>query len=112
MAVVEGGAVGGGAELATACDFRIMHKAAKIRFKHILLGLTPGWGGGSRLTSIVGRRHALRMMAGAVAVDATEALRTGLVDEVVEMTEEEEEGEGDLLDSDAVRKCVRADVCG
>ena len=47
-------------------------------------------------------------MAGAVAVDATEALRTGLVDEVVEMTEEE----GDLLDSDAVRKCVRADVCG
>ena len=101
MAVVEGGAIGGGAELATACDFRIMHNTAKIHFKHILLGLTPGWGGGARLTRIVGRQVALRMMAGAVPVQAEEARRIGLADVVVATSDEDEKR---LLDSAEVQR--------
>ena len=89
VAAVEGAAVGGGAEMATVADFRVMSKTAHIRFVHARLGLSPGWGGGARLREIVGRDHALRMLAGALKVDATTALAWGLVDAVCEPGEAE-----------------------
>ena len=84
VAAIEGAAVGGGAEMATAADFRVMSRTAHIRFVHARLGLSPGWGGGGRLLRLVGRRHALRLLATARRVSADEALDLGLVDVLCE----------------------------
>ncbi|KFV77223.1 Ethylmalonyl-CoA decarboxylase, partial [Dryobates pubescens] len=68
VALVQGKAFGGGAELATACDFRLMSPGSELRFVHRLMGLAPGWGGGARLVRIVGTGAALRLLSGATAV--------------------------------------------
>lgn len=82
VAVLEGPAVGGGAELATCCDHRVMSADAHLRFVHATLGLAPGWGGGGRLVTLVGRRAALRLLSSAEPVGAQAALALGLVDRV------------------------------
>ena len=55
VAAVEGGAHGGGAELSVSCDRRVVGDGASIRFVHATMALVPGWGGGCRLTQLVGR---------------------------------------------------------
>ena len=67
VALIEGYAIGGGAEISTSTDFRVMVSQEKsyIRFIHNSLSLCPGWGGASRLTQIIGRKSALRVMLGA-----------------------------------------------
>jgi ethylmalonyl-CoA/methylmalonyl-CoA decarboxylase len=70
VALIEGGAVGGGSELATACDFRIFDSKARIHFKQVHLGLTPGWGGGTRLVELVGRREALKILCAGNSLSA------------------------------------------
>lgn len=82
VAVLEGPAVGGGAELATCCQHRILAEGATVRFIHASLGLVPGWGGGWRLVGLLGRRVALRLLSTAAPVGAAEALALGLVDEI------------------------------
>lgn len=82
VASVTGAAVGGGSELATACDFRVMHARAFIQFVHTKMGVSPGWGGGTRLTRLVGRREALKLLATAHPQYPMGALDTGLVDHV------------------------------
>ncbi|TPX32564.1 hypothetical protein SmJEL517_g04374 [Synchytrium microbalum] len=79
-AAIEGFALGGGAELSTSCDFRVMSESASLRFVQILMGVTPGWGGGTRLTRIVGRSNALRLLLSTPALKAPEALTLGLAD--------------------------------
>lgn len=81
-ALVQGAALGGGAELLTACDFRLMTSAAKIGFVHIKLGITAAWGGGSRLAQIIGPKNALKMMITGQRLGAEEAMKIGLVDAV------------------------------
>ena len=83
VALIEGYAVGGGAEIATACDFRLATSNAKIGFVHSRMGLTPGWGGASRLVRIVGRTGALRLLASAAVLDAQDAMGIKLVDGIV-----------------------------
>jgi len=83
IACVNGVALGGGCELALACTFRIASERAKLGLPELKLGLIPGYGGTQRLPRLVGRSAALRLMLTGAAVDATEALRLGLVDEVV-----------------------------
>ncbi|CAG2117308.1 unnamed protein product [Medioppia subpectinata] len=83
VAVIEGMAIGGGAEVATAADFRLMSASARIGFVHIRLGITSAWGGGSRLSQLVGPQKALHMMLSGRRLDAEEALRLGLVDDVI-----------------------------
>jgi enoyl-CoA hydratase/carnithine racemase len=63
IAAVEGPALGGGAELLTACDILILGERARIGFVHAALGVSPGWGGSGRLIRKVGRRAALRWLA-------------------------------------------------
>ncbi|CAM9725549.1 unnamed protein product [Phaeothamnion confervicola] len=83
VALVEGiGAVGGGAELATACDFRIMESDATFRFVQVQMGVSPGWGGGARLAGIAGRRAALRLLAWAAPLSAADAVAAGVADVV------------------------------
>ena len=87
IAAVNGVALGGGCELALACTLRIASDKARLGFPEVKLGLIPGYGGTQRLTRLIGRSAALRIMLSAQFVDATEAFRLGLVDELVPAAE-------------------------
>jgi enoyl-CoA hydratase/carnithine racemase len=82
IAAINGAAFGGGAELALAADIRIMADSAQIGLTETSLGIIPGGGGTQRLPRLVGRGRALEMILTARRVDAPEALRIGLVEEV------------------------------
>lgn len=84
VAVVQGAALGGGAELATATDFRLLETGARLQFVQAKRGLSPGWGGAARLVSLVGRTRALRVLTSALPIAAEDALKWGLVDGVFE----------------------------
>ncbi|XP_067094978.1 ethylmalonyl-CoA decarboxylase [Osmerus mordax] len=83
VALVEGKALGGGSELTTACDFRLMAPGSRIQFVHKHMGLVPGWGGAARLVRIVGSQNSLRLLGGAMKVDPELALQMGLADGVL-----------------------------
>ncbi|MEO0603600.1 MAG: enoyl-CoA hydratase/isomerase family protein, partial [Myxococcota bacterium] len=80
VAALDGLAIGGGAELAVACDWRVAAPLARIHFIHTKLGIAPGWGGTSRLARIVGPRRALRILTSARWISSGEAHSMGLVD--------------------------------
>ena len=80
VAALEGLALGGGAELAVACDWRIANPEARIHFVHARLGIAPGWGGAGRLVRLIGRNHALRVLTSARSLARGEAMTIGLVD--------------------------------
>ena len=84
IAAVSGYALGGGCELALACDFRIASTRARFGQPEILLGIIPGGGGTQRLPRLVGIARAKEIIFTGRQVDAVEALHIGLVDEVVE----------------------------
>lgn len=83
IACVNGVALGGGCELALACTMRLASDRAKLGLPELKLGLIPGYGGTQRLPRLIGQSAALCLLLTGAAVDATEALRLGLVDEVV-----------------------------
>ena len=84
IAAVSGYALGGGCELAMACDYRIASTKAVFGQPEILLGIIPGGGGTQRLPRLVGPARAKEIMVTGRQVGAEEALRIGLADEVVE----------------------------
>jgi enoyl-CoA hydratase/carnithine racemase len=83
IAAVTGYALGGGCELALACDYRIAGEKAVFGQPEILLGIIPGGGGTQRLTRTVGASRAKELMITGRQVGADEALRIGLADELV-----------------------------
>jgi enoyl-CoA hydratase len=83
VAAVNGFALGGGCELALACDIRIASERAKFGQPEVNLGLMPGYGGTQRLTRLIGRGMALYLCLTGEVIDAAEALRIGLVQKVV-----------------------------
>jgi enoyl-CoA hydratase/carnithine racemase len=83
IAAVEGAALGGGAELLTACDLVYAAPDAKIGFIQAAMGVSPGFGGAARLVRQVGSRRAVDLLTRARPIDAAEALRLGVVDEIV-----------------------------
>lgn len=83
IAAVNGFALGGGCELAMACHVRVASERAKFGQPEVRLGLVPGYGGTQRLSRLVGRGAALRLLLTGDMIDAPEALRLGLVDQVV-----------------------------
>ena len=83
IAAVAGYALGGGCELAMACDLRVVADTAKLGQPEILLGIIPGAGGTQRLPRLVGVSRAKDLIYTGRQVDAAEALRIGLADRVV-----------------------------
>ncbi|MGL4109439.1 short-chain-enoyl-CoA hydratase [Clostridium sp. LP20] len=83
IAAISGFALGGGCELAMACDIRIASEKAKFAQPEAGLGITPGFGGTQRLPRIVGLGKAKEMIYTCAMVKADEALRIGLVNKVV-----------------------------
>ena len=83
IACVDGFALGGGCELAMACTLRIAAEDARFGQPEVKLGVIAGFGGTQRLPRLVGRGAALKMLLTGAMISASEALRIGLVDEVV-----------------------------
>jgi enoyl-CoA hydratase/carnithine racemase len=83
IAAVQGDAYGGGCELLLLCDLVIVESHAQLAFRHAKMGLSPAWGGLTRLVERVGPIEAARLLYTAEKIDAAEALRVGLVNEVV-----------------------------
>jgi enoyl-CoA hydratase len=83
IAAIQGFALGGGCELAMACTIRIASEHARLGQPEVKLGLVPGYGGTQRLPRLVGKGAALKLLLTGDMVDAEEAFRIGLVDEVV-----------------------------
>ena len=83
IAAVNGFALGGGCELALACDIRICSPNARFGQPEVNLGVIPGFGGTQRLPRLVGTGHALELLLTGEMIDAQEACRIGLVNRVV-----------------------------
>jgi enoyl-CoA hydratase len=83
IALINGFALGGGCELAMACTMRLASDKARLGQPEVKLGLIPGYGGTQRLPRLVGEPAALKLLLTGEMIDAVEALRIGLVDEVV-----------------------------
>jgi 3-hydroxyacyl-CoA dehydrogenase len=83
IAAIDGNAMGGGLELALACDYRIATAKSKVGLPEIKLGLLPGAGGTQRLPRLIGAQDALQMMLKGETVKAEDAKKKGLLDEVV-----------------------------
>ncbi len=83
VAALHGHTLGGGAELALACDLRVAAEGSRIGFPEVTLGIIPGGGGTQRLPRLVGPAVAKELIFTGRRIDAAEALRLGLVTEVV-----------------------------
>lgn len=95
IAALNGDALGGGAELAVACDFIIAAPTSRIGFIQGKLNISTAWGGGIRLLHRVGAVQALRLLSRAELLDPSDAMRIGLIDHTA--------SEGQALD-DSVRE--------
>lgn len=82
VAALNGHALGGGAEVAVAADIRVAADDIRIGFNQVTLEIMPAWGGAERLAALVGRGRALMLAGGGAVLDAAEAQRLGLVDQV------------------------------
>ena len=84
VAAIHGTALGGGLEVALACHYRVGVKSARFGLPEVKLGLLPGAGGTQRLPRVVGVGKALQMIVSGDPIGADEALKAGLIDEIVD----------------------------
>jgi len=85
IAAIDGACLGGGAEFALACHFRLFsdRRSTRFGFPEVRLGLLPAWGGTQRLPQLVGLRRAVGLILSGRPIDGEQALRMGLADEVL-----------------------------
>jgi enoyl-CoA hydratase len=83
VAAINGFALGGGCEAALACTIRLAAETAKFGLPEVKLGIIPGYGGTQRLPRLIGKGVALQLILSGAMIDAQEAYRIGLVNEVV-----------------------------
>jgi enoyl-CoA hydratase len=105
IACINGFALGGGCELALACTLRLASSSARLGQPEVKIGIIPGYGGTQRLPRLIGKGAALKMILTGEVVSAAEALRLGLVDEVVEPDQLMPRAE---KLAQTVRDCIRA----
>jgi len=89
IAAINGFALGGGCELALVCDIRLCSTNAKIGQPEVTIGIPPGWGGTQRLLRIIGPAKAKELIFTGKMINAEEAYGIGLVNEIINLTEEE-----------------------
>ena len=87
VAAVRGVALGGGNELALACDYRVAAYNSRFGQPEAVIGMIPGWGGTQRLPRLVGKAKAMELILTGRQIDASEALRIGLVNRVTAATQ-------------------------
>lgn len=97
VSAVDGPAMGGGAELCTATDWRVFGDGARVQFVQTRMAASTGWGGAARLSSLVGRSEALRLLLHGSPLDAGAARALGLCDAVAEPGESAVEAAQRLL---------------
>ena len=85
IAAINGYALGGGCEIALACDIRIASASAKIGQTEVKIGIPPGWGGTQRMVRILGPAKAKELIFTGEMITANEALKIGLVNKVVSL---------------------------
>lgn len=90
VAAITGQALGGGAEIITALDIRVMTRSAKLGFVQIRVGVSPGWGGGARLVHNLGYNKALDLMMSGRVLSAEEAFGLGLVSHIIDDSNDEQ----------------------
>ncbi|MGE7779245.1 enoyl-CoA hydratase/isomerase family protein [Peribacillus sp. NPDC097264] len=90
IALLNGSAVGGGCEIATACDFRLAKKGIKLGFVQGTLGITTGWGAASLLFEKLPEQKAMKLLLDAKVHSSEDAKEFGFIDEIIDM----EDGEG------------------
>ena len=84
MCLVNGRAIGGGAELTLMTDFRLFTPSGQLAFVQSQMGVTTGFGGGKPLVDLIGSREALKLLIGCERVDPQRALSLGLCDAIIE----------------------------
>lgn len=84
IAAIDGDVYGGGCEVISACDLRVAERGVALSFKQTRIGVASGWGGTTRLVRLVGLGAAKRLLLTGAPCSAEEALRVGLVDELVD----------------------------
>lgn len=84
IAAINGYCIGGGFDLALACDMRLASPSATFVHPGARLGIITGWGGTQRLPRLIGRSRALEMFVAAKTLNAHDALRIGLIDQVAD----------------------------
>jgi enoyl-CoA hydratase/carnithine racemase len=87
IAAINGAALGGGLEIALACDLRIASESAILGMPEVTLGLIPGWGGTQRLPRLIPAAKAAEILLMGKPISAQEAYRIGLVNKVVPLAE-------------------------
>ena len=90
IAAINGYALGGGCEIALACDIRIASSNAKIGQTEVIIGIPPGWGGTQRMLRIVGPAKAKELIFTGKMITAEEAEEIGLVNRVISLSTEED----------------------
>ena len=83
IAAINGFALGGGLELALACDIRLASSEARMGFPEVGLGIFPGFGGTQRATRLIGKGHASELIFTGVHINADDAVRIGIINKVV-----------------------------
>jgi 3-hydroxypropionyl-coenzyme A dehydratase len=112
LAAINGFALGGGCQIALACDMRIASINAKIGQPEVKIGISPGWGGTQRLSRIVGISKAKELIYTGKIIDANEAYRINLVNKVIKLNDEEKQQNNSMTKNDVLlyeklmRECV------
>ncbi|MDF0679803.1 MAG: enoyl-CoA hydratase/isomerase family protein [Candidatus Nitrosocosmicus sp.] len=112
LAAINGFALGGGCQIALACDLRIASSNAKIGQPEVKIGISPGWGGTQRLSRIVGISKAKELIYTGKIIDANEAYNIKLINKIVRLNDDEKQNDNPiaensiLLKEKLLRECV------